>query len=59
MKRNFDLNQDYQLDAIKAIVDRFEGQTVVGSQWSVSGYNDSYFPTTITKNRQQYSMNTV
>jgi type III restriction enzyme len=46
MKLNFDPNQDYQLNAIKAIVDIFEGQMVVSDQWSVSGYYDSYFPTT-------------
>jgi type III restriction enzyme len=32
MKLNFDPNQDYQLDAIKAIVDVFEGQPLYNEQ---------------------------
>jgi type III restriction enzyme len=36
MKLNFDPNQDYQLDAIKAIVDVFEGQPVAGDNWALA-----------------------
>lgn len=36
MKLNFDPNQDYQLDAIKAIVDVFEGQPLSGEQLIVN-----------------------
>lgn len=40
MKLNFDPNQEYQLDAIKAVIDVFEGQALNNEQLSLN--NDHY-----------------
>ncbi len=40
MKLNFGPNQEYQLDAIKAVIDVFEGQALNNEQLSLN--NDHY-----------------
>lgn len=36
MKLHFDSNQEYQIDAIKAIIDIFEGQALQGGDFEFS-----------------------
>jgi len=38
MKLHFDSNQEYQIEAIRAVTDLFEGQTFKARRWILKRY---------------------
>jgi hypothetical protein len=44
MKLHFDANQDYQLDAVKAVTDLFEGQPLSSGDFELAMQTGALFP---------------